>query len=65
MSSSSEAAPAEELQMGESPADVPPADGSSADAPVEAVEGETPAEANLSVPNTPDPSEVKKYNVCG
>uniref|UniRef100_A0A672LX54 tRNA (cytosine(34)-C(5))-methyltransferase n=1 Tax=Sinocyclocheilus grahami TaxID=75366 RepID=A0A672LX54_SINGR len=53
------------LQMGESPADVPPADGSSADAPVEAVEGETPAEGNPSVPDTPDLLEVKKDNVCG
>uniref|UniRef100_A0A8C1IL26 tRNA (cytosine(34)-C(5))-methyltransferase n=1 Tax=Cyprinus carpio TaxID=7962 RepID=A0A8C1IL26_CYPCA len=54
------------LQMGESLADVPPADGSSADAPVEAVEGETPAEGNPSVPDTPDPSEVKKdhCSVC-
>uniref|UniRef100_A0A671LC93 tRNA (cytosine(34)-C(5))-methyltransferase n=1 Tax=Sinocyclocheilus anshuiensis TaxID=1608454 RepID=A0A671LC93_9TELE len=59
------AAPAEELQMGESPTDVPPADGSSADAPVEAVEGETPAEGNPSVPDTPDLLEVKKDNVCG
>uniref|UniRef100_A0A671NTM7 tRNA (cytosine(34)-C(5))-methyltransferase n=1 Tax=Sinocyclocheilus anshuiensis TaxID=1608454 RepID=A0A671NTM7_9TELE len=32
-------------------------DGSSAEAPVEAVEGETPAEGNPSVPDTPDPSE--------
>uniref|UniRef100_A0A673IJ11 tRNA (cytosine(34)-C(5))-methyltransferase n=1 Tax=Sinocyclocheilus rhinocerous TaxID=307959 RepID=A0A673IJ11_9TELE len=27
--------------------------------------GETPAEGNPSVPDTPDPSEVKKDNVCG
>uniref|UniRef100_A0A673IIZ8 tRNA (cytosine(34)-C(5))-methyltransferase n=1 Tax=Sinocyclocheilus rhinocerous TaxID=307959 RepID=A0A673IIZ8_9TELE len=40
-------------------------DGSSAGAPMEAVEGETPAEGNPSVPDTPDPSEVKKDNVCG
>uniref|UniRef100_A0A671L9K2 tRNA (cytosine(34)-C(5))-methyltransferase n=1 Tax=Sinocyclocheilus anshuiensis TaxID=1608454 RepID=A0A671L9K2_9TELE len=40
-------------------------DGSSADAPVEAVEGETPAEGNPSVPDTPDLLEVKKDNVCG
>lgn len=65
MNSSSEAAPVEEPQMGEPPADVPPADSSSADTPVEAVEGETPAEGTPSVPDTPDPSEVKKDNVCG
>ncbi|XP_016126399.1 tRNA (cytosine(34)-C(5))-methyltransferase [Sinocyclocheilus grahami] len=65
VNSSSEAAPAEELQMGGSPADVPPADSSSADTPVESVEGETPAEGNPSVPDTPDPSEVKTDNVCG
>ncbi len=65
MSSSSEATPAEELQMGESTADIPPADGSSTAAPVEAVEGKTPAEGSPSVPDTPDPSEVKKDHVCG
>ncbi|KAI2652704.1 RNA cytosine C(5)-methyltransferase NSUN2 [Labeo rohita] len=65
VNSSSEAAPVEEPQMGEPPADVPPADSSSADTPVEAVEGETPAEGTPSVPDTPDPSEVKKDNVCG
>ncbi|ROK35716.1 tRNA (cytosine(34)-C(5))-methyltransferase [Anabarilius grahami] len=62
---SSDVAPAEELQMGASPAEVPPADGSSTDTPVEAVEGETPAEGNPSVLDTPAPSEVKKDNVCG
>ncbi|KAF4100244.1 RNA cytosine C(5)-methyltransferase NSUN2 [Onychostoma macrolepis] len=65
VNSSSEVAPEEELQMGESPADVPPADGLSADAPVEAVDDATPAEGNPSGPDTPDPSEVKKDNVCG
>uniref|UniRef100_A0A9J7X122 tRNA (cytosine(34)-C(5))-methyltransferase n=1 Tax=Cyprinus carpio carpio TaxID=630221 RepID=A0A9J7X122_CYPCA len=54
VSSSSELAPAEELQMGECPAD----------APVEAVEGESPAEGNPSVPDTPDLLEVKKDDVC-
>uniref|UniRef100_A0A8C2D8B7 tRNA (cytosine(34)-C(5))-methyltransferase n=1 Tax=Cyprinus carpio TaxID=7962 RepID=A0A8C2D8B7_CYPCA len=44
-----------ELQMGECPAD----------APVEAVEGESPAEGNPSVPDTPDLLEVKKDDVCG
>uniref|UniRef100_A0A8C1ACM5 tRNA (cytosine(34)-C(5))-methyltransferase n=1 Tax=Cyprinus carpio carpio TaxID=630221 RepID=A0A8C1ACM5_CYPCA len=43
-----------ELQMGECPAD----------APVEAVEGESPAEGNPSVPDTPDLLEVKKDDVC-
>uniref|UniRef100_A0A8C1SSQ3 tRNA (cytosine(34)-C(5))-methyltransferase n=1 Tax=Cyprinus carpio TaxID=7962 RepID=A0A8C1SSQ3_CYPCA len=43
------------LQMGECPAD----------APVEAVEGESPAEGNPSVPDTPDLLEVKKDDVCG
>lgn len=65
VNASSDVAPAEELQMGASPAEVPPSDGLSPDTPVEAVEGETPAEGNPSVPDTPDPSEVKKDNVCG
>lgn len=59
VSSSGEVAPVEELQMDESPTDVPPADGPSTDAPVE--EGER----NPSVPETPEPVEVKKENVCG
>ncbi|XP_056336100.1 RNA cytosine-C(5)-methyltransferase NSUN2-like [Danio aesculapii] len=61
VSSSGEVAPVEELQMDESPTDVPPADGPSTDAPVEAQEGER----NPSVPETPEPVEVKKDNVCG
>lgn len=59
VSSSGEVAPVEELQMDESPTDVPPADGPSTDAPEE--EGER----NPSVPETPEPVEVKKENVCG
>lgn len=61
VSSSGEVAPVEELQMGESPTDVPPADGPSTDAPVEPQEGER----NPSVPETQEPAEVKKDHVCG
>ncbi|XP_051527447.1 RNA cytosine C(5)-methyltransferase NSUN2 [Myxocyprinus asiaticus] len=63
--SSSELAPTEELQMGESSAEVTSVDGPPTDAPVEAVEGKTTAEENPSVPDTPNLPEAKKENVCG
>uniref|UniRef100_A0A673IA04 tRNA (cytosine(34)-C(5))-methyltransferase n=1 Tax=Sinocyclocheilus rhinocerous TaxID=307959 RepID=A0A673IA04_9TELE len=53
------------LQMGGSPAVVPPADGSSAGAPMEAVEGETPAEGNPSCSVCYSPPPPKKMKLFG
>nr|XP_055074981.1 RNA cytosine C(5)-methyltransferase NSUN2 [Misgurnus anguillicaudatus] len=61
---SNEVAPAEELQIEETPAEVAPVADSPTDDPVEAI-SETPAEGELPVPDTPEHPEAKKDNVCG